>query len=102
MSGGSYNYLCYRDSDDIFNSRDDLRNMADRLVEFGVPEAATETEKVIQLMSTYSADMDALLDNLRDLWHAVEWRDSCDSTDADVHRAIAEYRGEPEGGDDGE
>ena len=47
MSGGSFEYLCYKDSDDILNHVSLIEQMADALLHYPDGEAAArETEEV--------------------------------------------------------
>lgn len=50
MSGGSYNYLCYKDFPDICEQPSELENMRDRLVELGYEDAAKETEECLLII----------------------------------------------------
>lgn len=81
MSGGSYSYLCHAEL--ASNYQADLERMAERLEELKVHEAAAETRRFLL------PDAD---EALRDLWHAVEWRDSLDWSDEQVAEAVDSYR----------
>lgn len=43
MSGGSFNYLCYREVDDLINSQDDLESMRNALIKYGYEDIAKDT-----------------------------------------------------------
>lgn len=92
MSGGSYNYLCYKDGIDIFERREELKSMRDRLVELGYLDAAKETESILLIMDSFEVRLQARLDRIRDVWQAVEWCDSGDSGREGVENAIEKYR----------
>lgn len=81
MSGGSYNYLFVRDEWDA----EDLTRMGDRLAELGLPREADRTYSLI-------APRIAQDDPLRDLWRAVEWRDSGDDGEETLAANIEKYR----------
>ena len=95
MSGGSYNYLYMAaDLGLLGERRDDLRAMIDRLAEIPGPEAAKAAAASLQVLTTLE-QADHLAQALSDVWHAVEWRDSCDYSDDQVTRELARYaRGE--------
>ena len=76
MSGGSYNYLCYQDAPEPC----ELRRMAERLRELGYEEWAAQTEAMIAPEPSKQ---------LRDVWHAVEWLDSCDYGPDSFAKAMA-------------
>jgi len=92
MSGGSYNYLCYKEGIDIFERREELKSMRDRLVELGYLDAAKETESVLLVMDSFEVRLQARLERMRDVWQAVEWWDNGDSGRDDVENAIEKYR----------
>jgi hypothetical protein len=102
MSGGSYNYLCYETAEGLIekgNREWTLEEMRDRLKSMGYDDAAKETDDVLQVvrkvrsaLSNGPPPIDAMIGRLRDVWHAVEWRDSNDYSDADVQKAILKYR----------
>lgn len=96
MSGGSYNYLCYAlDLDDLISKRGDLREMADRLAGLGYAEdAAKETEELLVFLNQWSVRAEVRMKRLSDVWKAIEWWDSSDYGEDDVHEALAKYRGE--------
>ncbi|WP_030757260.1 hypothetical protein [Streptomyces sp. NRRL F-5135] len=96
MSGGSYNYACAAlNLEDLVGKRGDLREMADRLAGLGYAEdAAKETEELLVLLNQWSVRAEVRLNRLADVWHAVEWWDSNDSSETRVHEALAKYRGD--------
>lgn len=90
MSGGSYDYLCHKDADEILGAAKDLRRMANRLDRV-CAEAAAETRAIFDgLGSTYS-ELEKRIDRLRDLWKAIEWRDSSDWGEQAVIDAVKAY-----------
>lgn len=92
MSGGSYNYLCYKDGIEIFERKEELNSMRERLTKLGYLDAAKETESVLLIMDSFEVRLQARLDRMRDVWQAVEWCDSGDSGKEDVENAIEKYR----------
>lgn len=94
MSGGSYDYLCFKDTDDLFNFRHQLHNMRDRLTDMGYMDAAKETESILLILDQVEVRLQARLDRLSPIWHAVEWYDSNDWGKESVEEAIKKYREE--------
>jgi hypothetical protein len=97
MSGGSFNYLCFAEPDDIFRKREDLRNMVEALAELGHADAAKETESVILVLNHFEARMRARMDRLHDIWRSVEWVRSGDSAPSVINDAVTAYRLECDG-----
>ena len=50
MSGGSYNYLCFKEAYEIHEHRQDLNDMRDRLIQLGFLDAARETESILLIL----------------------------------------------------
>ncbi len=95
MSGGSYNYLCYKDADTIFNETHELSNMVDRLAGLGYAEdAANEAMELLLTIRQSSVRIQVILDRLSGVFKAVEWWDSCDSGEKEVIEALKKYRGQ--------
>lgn len=74
MSGGSYNYLCFN-TDNVGGRRSDLAEMAERLegLEWA-GHAAAATRRLVVLLDLVEQEAASL----SDVWHAIEWWDSCD------------------------
>lgn len=96
MSGGSHNYLCFKDDSDLFEygTLNDLENMAARLIELGYEDAAKETLALKDIIQQARVRSQVMKNNLEDVWKSVEWYDSCDSGIETVKNAISKYRGE--------
>lgn len=91
MSGGSYNYLCHKDFENIFDSISDIEDMRDALVKKGYLAAAEETEQVLVTMQSARIQIQTRLDRLHDIWRAIEWWESCDIGDESLEEANKEY-----------
>lgn len=95
MSGGSYNYLCHKGASELVSNEDDLQAMSDRLAAMGYADAAKETLEVLLEIRRAKNRIDTRINRLSELWHAVEWFDSCDYSIDAVKSAISKFRGEP-------
>lgn len=87
ISGGSYNYLCFVDADEIGQRLGDLDGMAAALEEI-CPEAAAATRDLADHVRAAQPKIDAL----KDLWHAVEWWHSSDWGRERAEEVAARYR----------
>lgn len=98
MSGGSYNYLCYKDKHEMFKcgKTEDLEAMASRLIELGHEDAAKEVLNMKYTIQQSLVRVGVMKDRLNDVMKAVEWYDSSDSGIDRVDEAIKKYRGETE------
>ena len=96
MSGGSFNYLCYRDASQLLSGESDgeLQAMADKLAELEyAADASKETRELILVLRQTKDRVENYISRLRDIWHAVEWWESGDSSEDDVKENLAKYRG---------
>jgi hypothetical protein len=88
MSGGSYNYLCNKDAGNIADHLDSVREMANRLEGINPDgHAAADTYEVIAIVNA----LDFAITRMYSVWHAVEWRDSCDWLEAQMMEEIGAY-----------
>lgn len=87
MSGGSYNYLCYR-SRGLSEQRGDAEAMAARLFQLGHVAEAAATRHCLDLLD----QAEAAATVLEDVWKAVEWADSGDWGLDDVADEVAKLR----------
>lgn len=94
MSGGSFNYLCYAEPEELFHKRQDLRDMIEELSRLGYVDAAKETETINLVMNHFEARMRARMERLNEVWKSVEWVRSGDSGPERIENAIAAYRAE--------
>jgi len=91
VSGGSFNYLYYAAGDvgEIGRRLDALKEMSEWLNKYA-PEshAACDTIEVL----TAIAAVEFASDRLRDVWHAIEWFESCDIGSDQMLAALREYQ----------
>lgn len=93
MSGGSYNYLSSKDSQDLLTAQSDIEAMAQRLAGLGyATDAARETEELLLIIRQSLIRIDTRAERLGKIWHAVEWWDSGDSDENNVKDALDKYR----------
>lgn len=93
MSGGSWNYLCSKDVQDLIYSNELLERMSERLASLGYAEdAARETYELVQIIRQYKTKASVITDRLSDIWRAIEWWDSGDSGEDRVKAELVNYR----------
>jgi hypothetical protein len=94
VSGGSYSYLfAASDLEELQAKKNALKDMAERLAGLGyAADAAGETLELLLMLRQFDVNLRVRMKHLADVWHAVEWWDSCDSGEDRVHEALAAYR----------
>jgi hypothetical protein len=95
VSGGSYEYIAWKEVEALFERESVIQQMADRLAGLGYAEdAARETTELLLMIRQARVRIETRQRRLEDVWKAVEWWDSADSGEEDVKEALAVYRGE--------
>lgn len=94
MSGGSWNYLCYKDIDELMNgsSTELLQDMADRLNSAGFEDVAKDTQRLVEYIKSASIRIETLFEALSPVFKAIEWFDSGDWGEETLNNEILKYR----------
>lgn len=88
MSGGAYDYLCLKETGGVIDNIDEVARMAVRLKELGHDDLAFKTQKIIDA----AEELEKQIDELRNVWKAVEWYDSGDWGIEAIHREANRVR----------
>ena len=87
MSGGSFDYLCFKDGAEVLGSSA-LTDMIEELHrEFPESAAARDTAALLALRDAVDRKVAAL----HDVWQNVEWWRSMDYSREQAAKAVAEY-----------
>lgn len=92
MSGGSFNYLCYREVDELINSQDDLESMRNTLIKYGYEDIAKDTQRLIEHIKSARRTIETLGNMLEPVFHAVEWYESGDYGEDTMIKILEKYR----------
>lgn len=98
MSGGSFDYASgVSDLDELLDKRRSLTELAERLYDddIGGDDAAADLEGLLAYVRDADRRVNARLQRLGPVMHAVEWKDSGDWGIMQVRQALARYRGTP-------
>ena len=52
MSGGYFDYLCYKETEDLFNRTKDLEEMREKLISYGYEDIAKDTQRLIEYIKS--------------------------------------------------
>lgn len=94
MSGGSLNYLCWKEWPEICGCQQDLETVERVLIEYGYTDIARDVRRLIEYCLSAENRIDVLAEQLRDVFHAVEWYESCDYGKDELVRDLDAYRKE--------
>lgn len=92
MSGGSFNYLCYKETEDLFNRTSDLEDMRESLIKYGYEDIAKDTQRLIEYIKSAKCTIDTLKEILEPVFHAVEWYESADYSKETMIEILEKYR----------
>lgn len=93
MSGGSLNYLCYKEPGALFEYIADMEEAEAVLLSEGYDDIARDVRRLIEYVKTAENRIGVLHDNLKDVFHAIEWYESADYDKNTMLEALEEYRG---------
>jgi hypothetical protein len=95
MSGGTFDYLCYKSAGELLEADHELQSMADALAELGYAEdAARETQEILLTIRAMRNRVQVSIDRLTDVWRTMEWWRSGDYSEDQLEEALAKFRGE--------
>lgn len=100
MSGGSYGYLCYKETQDLFSSSciDNMAEMEQYLLAAGYKDIAKDVRRLIEYIKIAENRISVLHEDLAGVFHAIEWYASGDWGKDQMHKALENYRnGQKEG-----
>lgn len=93
MSGGSYDYLCYKEVNQLMEYQEILEQMAGDLAELGyAADVAAETWDIIYTLRAFQTRMQVALKRMEPIWHAKEWWQSSDYGEEQFKQVLEEYR----------
>lgn len=95
MSGGSFNYLCFKvtDASDVFRYTDEVEHMVKYLKNIGKHDAAREVLKYQLFLSAMQSRIEAYGEWIEPLLKSVEWECSGDRGLDAIDRAYEELLG---------
>lgn len=97
MSGGSFNYVCYKlndEADQVIQALPELREMETWLRSRNKHEAADEILRGIMRIETAQRHLEVIGNHLHKLTRAAEWWCSCDWGEDDFDETWKSYLGE--------
>jgi len=94
MSGGSLNYLCYKQPEELFHYIDEMEKVEMELIRQDAMDIAMDVRRLIEYIKTAENRIGVLSEQLNGVFHAVEWWESGDIGDASLAKALENYRRE--------
>jgi len=96
MSGGSFDYLCFKEADAWVGMQcsREAQSMIDALIAAGAEDAAKETQTILAIADGARVRLEALIEHIGPVWKAMEWWKSGDSGEDSFEAALAKWRAE--------
>lgn len=89
MSGGSFDYLCFKSAEQLFDRFNTVEGMLDELrVYKGSRDAVEHTAYMLRDMNETVLRLSRYLEEIKDVWRAVEWHHSGDVGEDQVLAAL--------------
>ena len=92
MSGGSFNYLCYKEPVNLFHHIEDLEDVERYLLRNGYYDVAHDVRRQIEYLESARNRIEVLHEQLSPVLKAVEWYVSGDYGEDSLKRAVEKYR----------
>lgn len=96
MSGGSLNYLCYKEPEELFHYLRELEEVEQELLTRGAQDIARDVRRLIEYIKSAENRISILSEQLNPIFRAVEWRQSADIGEDSLLKVIEEYRTDKE------
>lgn len=93
MSGGSLNYLCYCQTNELFNRIGDLEEAEEYLLKCGYKDIARDVRRLIEYLLSAENRISTLFEQLSEVLHAIEWHMSADYGEDTAKKVLEQYRG---------
>lgn len=92
MSGGSYDYLYCKDTEELFSKTIYFDDMAETLEKLNYLDVARDMRRLSEYIKSAYNRVDVLAAQLKPIMKAVEYYEDCDYGKDDVQKVINEYR----------
>lgn len=92
MSGGSLGYVCYAQTEELFNRIGYLEEAEQYLLENGYKDIAKDVRRLIEYLLSAENRISTLHEQLYEVLHAVEWHLSGDYGEDTAKEAFEGYR----------
>lgn len=92
MSGGSYDYLYCKDTEELLDKANDIDDMAATLIKMGHLDVAKDMTRLAEYIRSAYIRIDTLSQQLKPIMKAVEWYESNDIGADGLQKAVDKYR----------
>lgn len=94
MSGGSYDYLYCKDTEELFSKAVDIEDMAETLEKLKYLDVARDMRRLSEYIRSAYNRVEVLSEQLKPIMRAVEYYESCDISAESLGEEVEKYRKE--------
>lgn len=94
MSGGSFNYLCFKEFPDYIKHIETMEEMEKELIELGYTDIAKDIRRLIEYCLSAENRISVLFEKLSPVFHDIEWYHSADIGKKSLINGLEKYRKE--------
>ena len=94
MSGGSHEYLCYTETNDLLlpSKIENMEKMEQYLLKIGYADIAKDIRRLIEYCLSAENRIGVLFEQLEKVFHDIEWNHSGDIGDERLIETLEKYR----------
>lgn len=92
MSGGCYDYLYCKETEELFSKALDIEDMAEILEKLNCLDVARDMRRLSEYIRSAYNRVDVLSERLRPIMKAVEWYEDHDIDEKSLKAKVEEYR----------
>lgn len=92
MSGGSYDYLYCKDTEELFSKAIEFDEMAETLEKLNCLDVARDMRRLSEYIKSAYNRVDVLAAQLKPIMKAVEYYEDCDISEDSLKATVEEYR----------
>ena len=92
MSGGSYDYLYCKDTEELFSKAVDFEDMAETLEKLNYLDVARDMRRLSEYIRTACNRVEVLSEQLKPIMKAVEYYENCDISAESLGEEVEKYR----------
>ena len=92
MSGGSYDYLYCKETEELFSKASDFDDMAETLERLNQIDVARDMRRLSEYIKSAYNRVEVLATQLKPIMKAVEYYEDCDIDEESLKATVEEYR----------
>ena len=92
MSGGHYNYIQYKEPDELFALVSELEDMSDDALLLGYDDIAKDLRRLVEYIKSAKTRVEVLSSQLKEVMRGLDYYQSCDIGKESLDDIIEKYR----------